>query len=418
MPTENLCEVLFKPSPTAKETSTIIKVEGAPNYPCHESSDHNEGRGFYRVLKRPLWAWEGVDLVEMEAIFSTMSASQNERSDDRLIDTVKGYHSGNWNYEWVQLGMKYQKAAMQAAQQADMSKDHVADLWLKASTHYNIAAYPHLSGDELAMQADVLAMQAYREALQLKHHTIKTIEFNYKGKAIQAYLHLPRTDKALPTVIVSGGLDTPHTELWRTYTDYFAPAGIAMVTLDMPSLGHSHNCPLHEDTSVLHMALLDELQSVPWVDQSNIVSFGTRVGANAAIRLSILAAGRIKAGVSLGGTLHDFFSGGTRLDTLPRMYYDVFASRLGKKVTTKTSLLGQLTAFSLKQQGLLGRRPTRVPLLGVSLEGDCFCPPSDNQLLAASSLYGKSVILPDSPLNTGYHRCMTTVISWLKQQIC
>ncbi|WP_246616398.1 esterase FrsA [Thaumasiovibrio subtropicus] len=417
MPTSNLSEVLFKPTKSKKETSTIIRVEGAPDTPCHESTSHDDGRGFYRVLKRPLWAWEGVDPVEMEAIFASMSASEHERSDERLIDTVKDYHHGNWNYEWVQLGMRYQKEAMHAEEQAGFDPEKVASLWLRASTHYGIAAYPHLRGDELAMQADVLAMQAYRHAMSLMHQTIKTIEFNYKGKAVQAYLHLPRTDKALPTVIASGGLDTLQTELWKTYTDYFAPAEIAMVTLDMPSMGHSHNCPFNEDTSVLHMTLLEELQKVAWVDQNNIATFGTRVGANAAIRLAFLASNKIKAAVSLGGTLHDFYTGGHRLDTLPRMYFDVFASRLGKTTIPKSTLVSQLCTFSLKQQGLLGRRACSVPMLGVSLEGDSFCPPSDNHLLAASSRDGKAIILPDSPLNTGYHRCMTAVTQWLQEKL-
>ncbi len=415
--TENLSEVLFKPSPTARETSTIINVQGAPTTPCHESTSHDDGRGFYRALKRPLWVWEGVDPIEMEAIFSSMSASEHDRSDESLIDTVKGYHQGNWNYEWVQLGMKYQKKAMHADKSGHLAPIDLASLWLKASTHYGIAAYPHLRGDDLAGQADVLAMQSYRQAMSILHQTIKTIEFDYKGKAIQAYLHLPRTDKPLPTVIVSGGLDTLQTELWRTYTDYFAPAEIAMVTLDMPSLGHSHNCPLNEDTSVLHMALLDKLQDVPWVDHHNIATFGTRFGANAAIRMAFLAGNRIKAAVSLGGTLHDFFAGGTRLDTLPRMYFDVFASRLGKSSIPKDTLVSQLSAFSLKQQGMLGRRPCPVPMLSVSLEGDCFCPPSDSKLLAASSVKGKSVVLPDSPLSTGYHRCMITVTQWLQEKL-
>nr|WP_086939825.1 esterase FrsA [Thaumasiovibrio occultus] len=414
---ENLSEVLFKPSPTAKETSSIITVEGAPDTICHESTGSDSTHGFYRFLRRPLWVWQGVDPVEMESVFATMAASKHERTDDRLIDTVKEYHQGNWNYEWVQLGMKYQKKALQAELEQQLPENAIAELWLKASTHYGIASYPHLAGDELATQADVLAMQAYRKAMALSHHTIKTIEFNYNGKAIQAYLHLPNTDEPLPTIIVSGGLDTLQTELWRTYTDYFAPAGFAMVTIDMPSLGHSHNCPLNENTSILHMALLDKLRDVPWVDNDRLAIFGARMGGNAAIRLAFLAGSKVKAAVSLGGMMHDFFRGGDRLDSLPRMYFDVYASRLGKRRISKESLVTQLASFSLKQQGLLGRRPTNVPVLGVSLERDRFCPPDDNRLLALSSTDGKAVILPDSPLNTGYQRCMESVIRWLQEKL-
>ncbi|WP_233406597.1 alpha/beta hydrolase, partial [Escherichia coli] len=36
--------------------------------------------------------------------------------------------------------------------------------WLHAATLYNIAAYPHLKGDDLAEQAQALSNRAYEEA--------------------------------------------------------------------------------------------------------------------------------------------------------------------------------------------------------------------------------------------------------------
>ena len=38
--------------------------------------------------------------------------------------------------------------------------------WLHAATLYNIAAYPHLKGDDLAEQAQALSNRAYEEAAQ------------------------------------------------------------------------------------------------------------------------------------------------------------------------------------------------------------------------------------------------------------
>lgn len=50
--------------------------------------------------------------------------------------------------------------------------------WLHASTLYNIAAYPHLKGDDLAEQAQALSNRAYEEAAQRLPGTLREMEFS------------------------------------------------------------------------------------------------------------------------------------------------------------------------------------------------------------------------------------------------
>ncbi|MFA0071250.1 alpha/beta hydrolase, partial [Vibrio breoganii] len=73
---------------------------------------------------------------------------------------------------------------------------------------FSIAGYPHLKNDNLAAQAQVLANAAYSEAIKHTKLIVKQIEVPYQNKKIKANLHLTKTDKPQPVVIVSAGLDS------------------------------------------------------------------------------------------------------------------------------------------------------------------------------------------------------------------
>lgn len=90
---------------------------------------------------------------------------------------------------------------------------------------------------------------------------------------------------------------------------------------------------------------------------------------------------------------------------------------MGKNGVSKTALLSHLPAWSLKNQGIVGRRPVGIPMLGLNLKNDPVCPESDNQLIARSSYRGKAVTLPEKPLHDGYHRAMTMVVEWLNEKV-
>ncbi|MGS9407118.1 alpha/beta hydrolase, partial [Salmonella enterica subsp. enterica serovar Infantis] len=60
--------------------------------------------------------------------------------------------------------------------------------------------------------------------------------------------------------------DAMQSDYYTLYERYFAPRGIAMLTLDMPSVGFSSKWKLTQDSSVLHQHVLKALPNVPWVD--------------------------------------------------------------------------------------------------------------------------------------------------------
>ncbi|MFC5078345.1 Esterase FrsA [Vibrio thalassae] len=407
---KNISETLFEKNKQAKETSRLIRYMPSSEKLLEERRAQNP-TSWYRNLLRLQWVWQGVDPIEQERVLATIASSKHSRTVDDWLDTVMGYHGGNWNYEWTKLGMQHQKRAN------DVTGDDSAEELFKASLCFSIAGYPHLKNDNLALQAQVLANTAYNEAAKRTSHIIKQIEVPYKNKQIIANLHLVSTDKPQPVVIVSAGLDSLQTDMWRLFRDYLAPAGIAMLTVDMPSIGHSSHWTLTEDTSCLHQAVLNELPKIPWVDHFKVGLLGFRFGGNAMVRLSFLEPGKIKGCVALGAPIHDILASPNKLKNMPKMYLDMLGSRLGKDAIDINSLSGQLMAWSLKVQGFLSARRTKVPILALSLEGDMVSPHSDNRLVAMFSDYGKAKQIPAKGITKGYEQSLEMAIKWLEDEL-
>ncbi|ELB2751757.1 esterase FrsA, partial [Vibrio alginolyticus] len=380
---KNLSETLFVKHKQAKETSALTQYMPTSKKILDEREAQGD-RAWYRHLRRLQWAWQGLSPIEMEGVLSKIASSSHSRTNDDWLDTVMGYHSGNWTFEWIKLGMDHQKRAN------EMQGEEAADELFTASLCFSIAGYPHLKNDNLASQAQVLANKAYSDGAEKTKYTIKQIEVPYQNRKIIANLHLPRTDKQLPVVMVSAGLDTLQTDMWRLFRNRLAPRDIAMLTVDMPSVGHSSHWPLTENSSCLHQAVLNELYSLPWVDHHKVGLVGFRFGGNAMIRLSFVEQEKIKACVALGAPVHDIFTSPQKLQKMPKMYLDLLASRLGKNAVDINSMAGQMMAWSLKVQGFLSSRKTKVPILSLSLEGDPVSPHSDNQLVALFSQYGRA----------------------------
>ncbi|EOV8148673.1 esterase FrsA, partial [Cronobacter dublinensis] len=323
----NLSETLFKPRFKHPETSTLVRrLQHAPPPDIQSTLDGKTVPHWYRMINRLMWVWRGVDPLEILEVQSRIVLSDAERTDPALYDTVVGYRGGNWNYEWSKQAMTWQQRAGQETDEQAIGK-----AWLMASTLYSIAAYPHLKGDVLAEQAQALANRAYEEAATRLSGELRELTFAIPGGAsINGFLHLPKGGQGpFPTVLICGGLDSLQSDYFNLFERYFAPLGIAMLTIDMPSVGASAKWTLTQDSSLLHQHVLQALPTLPWVDHTRVAAFGFRFGANVAVRLAYLEAPRLKAVACLGPMVHQLFSDPTQQDRVPEMYMDVLASRLG-----------------------------------------------------------------------------------------
>lgn len=406
----NLSETLFKKHKQAKETSSLIQYMPSSVEFLNDKKE-KEHYSWYRNIRRYQWIWQGIDPIEQEEVLAKIASSEHSRTEDDWLDTVIGFRPGNWAYEWTQLGMRHQKIA------TTLQDDAASDEFFYASLCYSIAGYPHLKGDNLAVQAQVLANSAHDEAMKTSRYVTRNFEVPYQGKKIQANLHLPNTDKPQPVVMVSAGLDSLKTDLWRVFRDYLAPMGVGMLTIDMPSIGSNSHWQLTEDSCKLHRAVLNELPHLPWVDHHKVGLLGYRFGGNAMLRLSFLEPDKIKACVVMGAPLHDVFSSPTKVKNMSKMYLDILASRLGKSAVDVHSLAGQMMAWSLKVQGFLSSKRTKVPVLALSLEGDPVSPYSDNKLASLFSHYGKAKQISSKSISVGYEQSLDLAIKWLEEEL-
>ncbi len=87
------------------------------------------------------------------------------------------------------------------------------------------------------------------------------------------------------------------------------------------------------------------------MDHTRVAAFGFRFGANVAVRLAYLEAPRLKAVACTGPVVHALLSDPQRQSTVPEMYLDVLASRLGMHDASDEALRVELNRYSLKVQG-------------------------------------------------------------------
>lgn len=414
----NLTERLFSRVSKVKETSEISN--SSPPEPDDEPVqekpfiDGSFYRSWYRLLRRPSWAFQGADPVEVEEVLSRIAVAEGPRTHEEYLDTIKGFIPGNWIYEWSQLAGHYFKQGRDAV--AAGEREQALMQLQKAVRYYSIASYPHLKNDELADQAQILGNQAYREAGRLFKVPLKELQVPFHGKYIQGYLHLPTTDRPVPLVMVSGGIDSLQIDFMRFYLKFLEPAGIGMLSLDMPGIGYAENWPLVQDTSRLHQAVLQYLGEVPWVDHQRIAMLGARMAGNIAARLAFVEPFKLRAAVCIGAGVNQVFTQPELFAKCPRMMRDSLANRLGADAAHWEHLHTKCRVFSLKIQGLLGTR-TSVPILSIGHKQDFICPEQDIRALAAASRNGKAIVYDREPLWEVHERSLLETVNWLKQYL-
>lgn len=409
----NLSEQLFSSVQHAPETSTIA-FRGRRDAGLQEPAPFVDGAdlpGFYRLQKRAFWHWLGHDSIEIEATLARMAAAEGPRSVEGWLDTLAEYKPGNWVYEWSRLGAEAHQAAQAASDQTEARAQFLA-----AARYFSLASYPHLRGDRLALQAQLLANQAYREAGRRLPVPLKELRIPFNGKEVQGYLHLPASDRPLPLVIVSGSLDSLQLDFWRFYERYLAPAGMAMLTVDMPGVGYSSHWPLVQDSSRLHQAVLHHVPNIPWVDERRVAMLGVRMGGNVAARLACLEPFRLRAVVCIAGAGNLFFTERERFMRTPAMLRDTIANRLGMHSNDWEQIYRHCRGLSLKTQGLMGRN-TPVPLLSIGHRHDFICPEPEIQALAGTSYGGRALVLDKLPLLQVYETALIESRDWLLRHL-
>lgn len=411
MPNKNLSEKLFKPKFNQPETSTLMRR--LSDMPQTESSDGRSSH-WYRSFNKAMWLWQGIPYLDITDALSRIAISTHSRSNPQYLDTVAGYNSGNWNYEWSKQAMVWQRKALETPENNALL---AGQRWLNAANLFSIASYPHLRGDQLAEQSELLANRAFDEACLRLPHERKLIEFPVEGGRVTGVLYLPTAlGGPYPTVFFCGSLGHLQSDYFQLFQRYLAPAGYAMLCIDFPSVGYSSKWKLSYDCSKLHQQVLQQLATVPWVDHHNVVALGMLFGANIAVRLAYLEPSRLKGVVSWDGLVHHMMVDDKAHFKIDEMYKDVLASRLGMNNVPDSLLAAEMTRYSLKVQGLLGRR-TAVPMLAMCTDQTVYGVKDDAQLIASSSSHGKLMQVNKRPLRNHINTSLKNMMDWIAKVI-
>lgn len=384
MTVANLSEQLFKPQVDYPETSSLIQRVDYNYINYRHTLDGENDRHWYRVLNRLLWHWRGLSLIEIEAVLARIAVSDKKKSNPQWFDTIKGYQSGNWIYEFLSQANEWQQQAnllnQQSSEQAVRTRRH--KYHLTASQYASLSSYPHYRDDKLALQAQSLAYRYYQQALDDSPYDYKILSFNVAQQRIEGILHLPYKgqDSACPIVLLCGGLSHLQFDFYPYFSQHLAPYGIGLLTVDTPGIGQSARIKLTQDSSIVHQAVLEQLPTVPWIDHKRVILAGFRFGTQIATRLSYLAPDRIKGLLCFAPILHQLYVDTKLQAYLPIMFRDLLADRLGLTSSSNQYLAAELCYYSLKYQGLINK-PCSVPMMSILFNQDLLCSESDAQLL-------------------------------------
>lgn len=119
---------------------------------------------------------------------------------------------------------------------------------------------------------------------------------------------------------------------------------------------------------------------------------------------------------TLGALVHSLLSDPKCQEQVPDMYMDVLASRIGMSTASDSALKTELNRYSLKTQGLLGRR-TPTPMLAAYWESDIFSPKSEARLIADSSSEGKILTIKSEPLYQHFDSALHEICEWLEKHM-
>ncbi|OCG66569.1 MULTISPECIES: esterase FrsA [unclassified Gilliamella] len=412
--TENLTAQIFKPQLNYPETSTLINRTDSSNGSSISALDGEVDSKWYRIVNPILWHWRGLPKLEAEAVLSKIAASTRCHTNDKWLDTVIGYQSGNWIYEFLNQAAMWQTKAesVDKTNLTDADKDKLLNEYLIASEYASIASYPHFKNDELAMYAQACAYQAYSKALNFSPFLVKELEFKVDNHNVKTILHLPKTEGACPVVLICNALGNLQIDYYRYFSEFLAPQGFAMLTVDLPSVGYSRNFALTQNSSKIHQAILEQLPNIPWIDDHRVIVAGFRFGSHIATRLAYLMPNKIRGLFNFTPFVHQIFADKELQKNLPNSYKDMLASRLGLPSISNQQLAAELNYFSLKNQGLL-THACQVPVMNIIFENDKLSNLSEAKLIH-STKQNKIVTVPKTPLQKSLHQALTQSIKWMR----
>ncbi|RJF87379.1 alpha/beta fold hydrolase [Oleomonas cavernae] len=273
----------------------------------------------------------------------------------RVVDTWAD-GPGGWTYEW-----------MQEATRAKAAAD-----WLLASSLFGAARFPCLAKPNrvaaLDEQVKCFLKASSRFPGQFER---RLIQCNVHGEivGVPVHIYMPKGTSALPTVLLSGGVDTGKMELHRIALMLSKLGGLRVVAMDMPGTGES-NLPLTDEVDSVYRTVLDTFRG-----QGKIGILGVSFGGHWAAKLALRR--DVDVAVNFGGPIGANDIDGAYIAGLPNGMPGIIGNAMRLKAYPDAAVADRmLQGFSLRDQGLLDQADC-ARMLVVNGSADPYIPLAD-----------------------------------------
>jgi len=142
----------------------------------------------------------------------------------------------DWCREWGVTATHYEQLAEQAQDNGQLAT--AAGAWQRAALAWHWGKFVFVDDPQQQRAAHDRAVACYRKAAPAMTPPAILVEIPYGATVLPAYLRIPETVEAAPTVIMVPGLDSTKEELQATAEDFLA-RGLATLAVDGPGQGES-----------------------------------------------------------------------------------------------------------------------------------------------------------------------------------
>lgn len=189
-----------------------------------------------------------------------------------------------WVSEWERMARERERSGDEALARGERSE--AAKHFLAASALYNFSQYVMFLDIERKRKLHDACVAAYAKGAPLYDPPALHFDIQYRRRAVQGYLRLPRTPRPAPVVVIFNGTNAVKEEL-HWWSDALLAEGVATIGFDGPGLGNTfHRLTTVAEPRPLGVAILNHVETRPELDPERIAILGLSLGGYVGIRIA------------------------------------------------------------------------------------------------------------------------------------